>query len=116
MKHVEQAQQNVKQFHSGLLGILCRRLRRAFRRPDVDRFSPRALRAEHAQLVLRQIADALAAARQLELLRKERAHTETIYIQAPDNAAKGSLQHNEEPRMELLDVLLGLLNVLKIGE
>lgn len=56
------------------------------------------------------------AQNELHMLRKERAHTETIYIQAPDNAAKGSLQHNEEPRMELLDVLLGLLNVLNIGE
>ena len=56
------------------------------------------------------------AQNELNMLRRERAHTETIYIQAPENAAKESLQHNEEPRMELLDVLLGLLNVLNIGE
>lgn len=55
------------------------------------------------------------AQNELNMLRKERAHTETIYIQAPEKA-KESLQHNDEPRMELLDVLLGLLNVLNIGE
>ena len=34
----------------------------------------------------------------------------------PDHTAEESLQQNEEPRMELLDILLGLLNVFHIGE
>ena len=57
------------------------------------------------------------AQNKLNMLRPERAQTETIYIQAMDLNAKQTLQQNEEPRMELLDILLGLLNLLPmIGE
>ena len=56
------------------------------------------------------------AQNELNMLRPERAQTEKIYIRAPEITAERSLQHNEEPRMELLDILLGLLNVFHIGE
>lgn len=56
------------------------------------------------------------AQNELNMLRPERAEHETIYIQAPAMSAQESVQQNEEPRMELLDILLGLLNVLHIGE
>ena len=56
------------------------------------------------------------AQNELGMLRPERAMTQKIYIQAPDSAAQASVQNNEEPRMEMLDILLGLLNVLHIGE
>jgi len=56
------------------------------------------------------------AQNELNMLRPERAEHETIYIQAPAISAQAAVQQNEEPRMELLDILLGLLNVLHIGE
>jgi len=56
------------------------------------------------------------AQNELGMLRPERALTQTIYIQAPDHQAQKMVQNNEEPRMEMLDILLGLLNVLHIGE
>lgn len=56
------------------------------------------------------------AQNELGMLRPERAKTQKIYIQAPDSAAQVSVQNSEEPRMEMLDILLGLLNVLHIGE
>lgn len=56
------------------------------------------------------------AQNELGMLRPERAMTQKIYIQAPDNLANEAVQNNEEPRMEMLDILLGLLNVLHIGE
>ena len=56
------------------------------------------------------------AQNELGMLRPERAVTQKIYIQAPDSAAQASVQNSEEPRMEMLDILLGLLNVLHIGE
>ena len=56
------------------------------------------------------------AQNELGMLRPERAHTQTIYIQTPDTSAKKAVQNIEEPRMEMLDILLGLLNVLHIGE
>ena len=56
------------------------------------------------------------AQNELGMLRPERATTQKIYIQAPDASAQASVQNSEEPRMELLDILLGLLNVLHIGE
>ena len=56
------------------------------------------------------------AQNELGMLRPERARTEKIYIQAPDSAAQASVQNSEEPRMEMLDILLGLLSVLHIGE
>ena len=56
------------------------------------------------------------AQNELHMLRPERALTETIYIQTIENNPDTVLQQNEEPRMEALDILLGLLNVLHIGE
>ena len=56
------------------------------------------------------------AQNELGMLRPERAMTQKIYIQAPDTAAQTMVQNQEEPRMEMLDILLGLLNVLHIGE
>ena len=56
------------------------------------------------------------AQNELGMLRPERAMTQKIYIQMPDHTAEGAVQNNEEPRMELLDILLGLLNVFHIGE
>ena len=55
------------------------------------------------------------AQNELGMLRPERAQHVTIYIQTPE-AAQQTLQQNEEPRMEMLDILLGLLDVLHIGE
>ena len=56
------------------------------------------------------------AQNELGMLRPERAKTETIYIRTPESTAQKTAQNTGEPRMELLDVLLGLLNVLHIGE
>ena len=56
------------------------------------------------------------AQNELGMLRPERAMTQKIYIQAPEAAAQTSVQNQEEPRMEMLDILLGLLSVLHIGE
>jgi len=56
------------------------------------------------------------AQNELGMLRPERATTQKIYIQTPDMTAQKSVQNQEEPRMEMLDILLGLLNVLHIGE
>ena len=56
------------------------------------------------------------AQNELGMLRPERARTETIYIRTPESTAQTTAQNTEEPRMELLDILLGLLNVLHIGE
>ena len=56
------------------------------------------------------------AQNELNMLRPERAQTEIIYIQNVDDVSENSLQQNEEPRMEMLDILLGLLNVFHIGE
>lgn len=56
------------------------------------------------------------AQNELGMLRPERAKTETIYIRTPESTAQKTVQNTEEPRMELLDILLGLLNVLHIGE
>lgn len=56
------------------------------------------------------------AQNRLHMLRPERAETETIYIQTADSNRRQALQQDEEPKMELLDILLGLLNVLNIGE
>ena len=52
----------------------------------------------------------------LGMLRPERSQKETIYIRASDLAVTEQLQQTEEPQMELLDILLGLLNVFHIGE
>lgn len=56
------------------------------------------------------------AQNELGMLRPERAQRETIYIRTPDSSAQKAVQNTEEPGMELLDILLGLLNVLHIGE
>lgn len=56
------------------------------------------------------------AQNELNMLRPERALTETIYIQSVENNQDTMLQQNEEPGMEMLDILLGLLNVFHIGE
>ena len=49
------------------------------------------------------------------MLRRERANQETIYIRDDSNQT-AAVQQDEQPRMELLDVLLGLLDVFHIGE
>ena len=46
---------------------------------------------------------------------RERANQETIYIRT-DNIQNTAVQQDEEPRMELLDVLLGLIDVFHIGK
>lgn len=56
------------------------------------------------------------AQNELGMLRPERARTETIYIQTPESVAEEPVQNIEEPSMEILDILLGLLNVFQIGE
>lgn len=56
------------------------------------------------------------AQNELGMLRPERAKTEMIYIRTPESTAQKTAQNTGEPRMELLDILLGLLNVLHIGE
>lgn len=56
------------------------------------------------------------AQNELGMLRPERAATQKIYIQTPEILAQKTVQNSEEPSMEMLDILLGLLNVLHIGE
>ena len=56
------------------------------------------------------------AQNELGMLRRERAQTETIYIQAPDKKAREEAQTVGQTHMEILDFLLGLLNVFQIGE
>ena len=56
------------------------------------------------------------AQNELGMLRRERAQTETIYIQAPEKKAQEGAQANGQTHMEILDFLLGLLNVFHIGE
>ena len=56
------------------------------------------------------------AQNELGMLRRERAQTETIYIQAPDKKAREEAQTVGQTHMETLDFLLGLLNVFHIGE
>ena len=55
------------------------------------------------------------AQNELGMLRRERANQETIYIRN-DSDQIAATQQAEEPRMELLDALLGLLDVFHIGE
>ena len=55
------------------------------------------------------------AQNELGMLRPERAKPQKIYIQPPETA-QTAVQNPEEPRMEMLDILLGLLSVLHIGE
>ena len=56
------------------------------------------------------------AQNELGMLRRERAQTETIYIQAPDKKAREEAQTVGQTHMEILDFLLGLLNGFHIGE
>lgn len=56
------------------------------------------------------------AQNELGMLRPERANQETIYIRTADYADTQAQQPSGEQKMELLDVLLGLLNVFHIGE
>ena len=55
------------------------------------------------------------AQNELGMLRRERANTEKIYIQIPDDMAAAESQAAAEPRFEFLDVMLGLLEMLHIG-
>ena len=81
----------------------------------------RALEQENEAL-LRQLEVASGGERirnlaqnELGMLRRERANQETIYIRDDSNQT-AAVQQDEQPRMELLDVLLGLLDVFHIGE
>lgn len=56
------------------------------------------------------------AQNELGMLRRERAQTETIYIQAPEKQAQEGGQEAGQNHMDILDFLLGLLNVFHIGE
>lgn len=56
------------------------------------------------------------AQNELHMLRPERANTETIYIRTPSTGAGGTAQQQEEPRFEVLDILLGILDLFHIGE
>lgn len=56
------------------------------------------------------------AQNELHMLRPERANRETIYIRTPSVEAGGAAQQQEKPRLEVLDLLLGMLNLFHIGE
>jgi len=56
------------------------------------------------------------AQNQLGMLRPERAKHEVIYIRTADNAANEAQAQTGEPRLEFLDLMLGLLDVFHIGE
>lgn len=56
------------------------------------------------------------AQNELGMLRRERAQTEEIYIQVPDEPAGKAVQVDGGTKMEPLDFLLGLLRVFHIGE
>ena len=56
------------------------------------------------------------AQNELGMLRRERAQTETIYIHAPEKQVQEQAQEAEQTHMDILDFLLGLLNVFHIGE
>jgi cell division protein FtsB len=56
------------------------------------------------------------AQNELGMLRPERANHETIYIRTTDYAAQQVQTQSGGVQMELLDILLGLLNVFHIGE
>ena len=56
------------------------------------------------------------AQNELGMLRPERANQATIYIRTADTAAQTMQADEGGVQMELLDILLGLLNVFHIGE
>lgn len=82
----------------------------------------RALEQDNESLV-RQLETASSGERirnlaqnELGMLRPERASQQTIYVRANDNRVTEAPQAADEPKMELLDILLGLLDVFHIGE
>lgn len=56
------------------------------------------------------------AQNELGMLRPERAEHQTIYIRTPDVDNEQLHAENTEPELELLDLMLGLLDVFHIGE
>ena len=56
------------------------------------------------------------AQNRLGMLRPERAQSQTIYIQNAGEGQRRQAQEQEEPELGILDLLLGLLDVLNIGE
>ena len=56
------------------------------------------------------------ARNELGMLRRESAEKISIYVQASDVAKKSRVQENEEPKFEVLDFMLGLLNVFDFKE
>lgn len=56
------------------------------------------------------------AQNELGMLRPERAQTETIYIRTPNTGEGETAQQNETPKLEVLDLLLGVLDLFHIGE
>ena len=49
------------------------------------------------------------------MLRRERAETSEIYIQMPEKYTSKDASAAQEPKMEVLDILLGLMDRLHIG-
>lgn len=56
------------------------------------------------------------AQNELGMLRPERAQTETIYIRTPSVGTGKAAQQQEEHKLEMLDLLLGVLDLFHIGE
>ena len=56
------------------------------------------------------------AQNELGMLRPERTETRTIYIQTGEDGTANQVQKQEKPKLGVLDILLGLLDVLHIGE
>lgn len=56
------------------------------------------------------------AQNELGMLRPERAQTETIYIRTPNVGESEAVQQSEERGFEVLDILLGILDLFHIGE
>lgn len=56
------------------------------------------------------------AQNELGMLRPERAQTETIYIRTPNVGTGKAAQQQEEHKLEMLDILLGVLDLFHIGE
>lgn len=56
------------------------------------------------------------AQNELGMLRPERAARETIYITIPNNQGMTPVQEDSEPELDLMDIVLGIMNVMKIGE
>lgn len=82
----------------------------------------RLLEAENERL-FQQIEQAKSGERirnlaqnRLGMLRPERAQTETIYIQNAAEGRSAQAQEQESPKLGMLDLLLGLLDMLHIGE